>query len=984
MQVNSLFLKTNSMKILIETKNLIDFPYDKEHDQMFMMNESKINNLVSEILYASPTCYLVSGYRGAGKTSFIKKVQHQCKEAITNNGVISAKPKSIIFVYSSFSKYETQTNFLRKIIRDLEETIRSDKIKTTDNVLKADLTTLNEKTFKSIEEEYTETEEKENTTEYSLDITEYIMKMFQFFSPILIPYLSEIIFSIPCVSENAMPWARGMIYMGSLLWFGVNSFNFTKKYSIKKNVSNKISEKSITDDDIINYSLERLIDKFIQEGHKLVFVLDELDKVDDDDFDKLLKEMKPWLVRGKADFIIVAGQKLTMKYYQLRDRDDEMLASLFSKVIHINLLQEYHFDKLFNDFLCKGVVDKIDGNAVPRVLDELTEPEKEQLMSMRSSYIYRSKRLPRTFFNLLRQDLQWNNDKAFIDSGNNTYDIENSKLKALKKIFDTINIDASLSETIRDHFIMQLFFIASTIEGKSISSTPQKISLQDFIQPIVPQKMSENDNSNQYQYQNLLPKLKLYLEDFYYAAYNEKLIDVPDDTKNAEMLTSDLTSNFTTKNEDKIYDNSDLNLPNLYSPIDKKSHSENDSLLYAVITGEEPTKLDKFKNEFFDFFFDLKQFYSLSPNRNTNENVGTMTFGKLLSHFQHILQLQNLNDIHFDKDFEFYRTRRDENGLFKSLEDSLHAIKFKFSPTYYKLLEQHVQYTLQSVFKKANSFFNYNGLTVSEKEFAQYKILNEDQDFKKVTVFCRYQYIEGIAKISSEEIGRAIDFLDEMNIESQQGNYLLVIIFQSNNASDNKMQELNAAVELKRIRPEFTSKIFYIILSRSSFGILETEIKSIQERIVAYTILPELNQNEAISKSRKYKIHSSANNQNTFDPDDPNKGRFGGDHERQDRVLSADVTESKLKEGWYNLDLTLRSTNSKNPLTGKVIFYLHPTFTPDKVVIIAKNGKAELKNLLCYEAFTVGAVCNNNSIRLELDLNNQQNVPEKFRHTPIN
>ena len=68
------------MRVLIETKNLIDFHYRADTSSIFPFNNDKVNALVYEILYGWPTCYLVSGYRGAGKTSFLKKVEEKCKE----------------------------------------------------------------------------------------------------------------------------------------------------------------------------------------------------------------------------------------------------------------------------------------------------------------------------------------------------------------------------------------------------------------------------------------------------------------------------------------------------------------------------------------------------------------------------------------------------------------------------------------------------------------------------------------------------------------------------------------------------------------------------------------------------------------------------------------------------------------------------------------------------------------------------------------
>ncbi len=938
------------MKILIEIKNLIDFPYDAKHDFMFQMDDNKINNLVSEILYASPTCYLVSGYRGAGKTSFIKKVQAKCKKEIEKQNSDGKGIKKVLFVYSSFSKYENQTNFLRKIIRDLEETIRKNKIKheadTTKNV-----DDLNKKTFKLVEEEYSENTETENVAEYSLDVDSYIKKMLVYFAPILIPFVSEIIFSFPYFSENPMPWARGITYAISLLWLLFDAVKFTKKYSIKRSVSNKKSEKSITDDDIINYSLEMLIDRFNEQGYKLVFVLDELDKVDDNDFDNLLKEMKPWLVRGKADFIVVAGQKLSMKYYQVRDRDDEILASLFSKIIHINLLQEYNFEKLFNDFLCKAVIADEKASSKPVAFNELSETDKEKVIDLRSGYVYRCKRLPRTFFNLIRQDLQWNNDEAYISVIKEGYESEKMKLKALKKVFDKISIDAALSETIKDHFIMQLFFIASTLELKLVSP---KVSFEEFIAPLKLYRQEEGQKII-YEYQNLKPKLEYYLEDFYYSAQTEALIEFDDITR--EKRNEGQTINF-----DMEYVH------------EEKEHETNS------LSEKEQIELDNFKSEFLEFFTELKQFQKLLFPDETVDNFDSITFSDLLSYFQYVLYFDNIHSPALEMDYFFYVTHKSDNKLFEEIKQVLNVNNFRFGSAYSALLDQHVNNCLGEVFLEETLVEGKKGLSTSERQYANYKILKKDINDNNVALFCRFQYIVGKAKISGEEITRAIEFLQDMNMESQRGNYLIHIIFQSDIGNDYQLNELNAAIETRKVREDLSNRIFYIVLPRISFSNLKNELNKIIPKIILYNVKPKLNESEAKLRSRKNKRISIESNLGFFDPEDPNKGKFGGESSSNERILCATVVESTSLAGLYNLDLAIQSTNAEKPVIGKAIFYLHPTFNPDQISVLAQNGKAELKGLLSYEAFTVGAACDNNSTRLELDLNTLENAPNGFKY----
>lgn len=67
------------------------------------------------------------------------------------------------------------------------------------------------------------------------------------------------------------------------------------------------------------------------------------------------------------------------------------------------------------------------------------------------------------------------------------------------------------------------------------------------------------------------------------------------------------------------------------------------------------------------------------------------------------------------------------------------------------------------------------------------------------------------------------------------------------------------------------------------------------------------------------------------------------------------------------VEITVKSTDPARPLTGTVVFYLHPTYAPPTCDVPVVNGEATLK-LQAWGAFTLGAVADAGSTRLELDL----------------
>ncbi len=116
-------------------------------------------------------------------------------------------------------------------------------------------------------------------------------------------------------------------------------------------------------------------------------------------------------------------------------------------------------------------------------------------------------------------------------------------------------------------------------------------------------------------------------------------------------------------------------------------------------------------------------------------------------------------------------------------------------------------------------------------------------------------------------------------------------------------------------------------------------------------------------------------------PEDPQKERFGGKSENKERKLSASVKESDVPN-FYNVILTVESTNTANPLNSDVIFYIHDSFSPSVFTYKPdefKDGKVIEDEILSYGAFTVGVITDNGKTLLELDLAENESFPKEFR-----
>jgi hypothetical protein len=106
---------------------------------------------------------------------------------------------------------------------------------------------------------------------------------------------------------------------------------------------------------------------------------------------------------------------------------------------------------------------------------------------------------------------------------------------------------------------------------------------------------------------------------------------------------------------------------------------------------------------------------------------------------------------------------------------------------------------------------------------------------------------------------------------------------------------------------------------------------------------------------------------------DFNKGKFGGSNRTATRLLSAEL--GKITDNYVEVMLTVKSTDPlKDPLKGRVAFYLHPTFTVPIIYVDAADSCAQT-DICAADAFVVGVECDDGRTVLELDLAKIQGFP---------
>lgn len=460
-----------------------------EGKSVWMTFESnKIKNLKMELLHGNPTCYLVSGYRGAGKTTFVNLVQ----EEITQSPETKDK---VIFVKSSFANYNGHEKLLRVLVRNLflqckdNPALKDEKNKKVyDELLDLEL-----RTRYNINEQFNYKTEQlvEKVTEFEARLI--TIDNLKAWFPLVFTSATSLFSFISNHFKNGWLIEGGLIAISLVYGIFQNSRIASKKQD-NKVISAGVTGDSINDGETAEYRLLSFLTEINKLEIKIIFVLDELDKVEDKALlTSLMNEMKPIMLAGKAHFILVAGQDLSYRYHSSLFLDDEVISTLFSRVIHVPLTEAATFKSFFNQHIAKSQ-ENLDNEELNIVLNHL---------------IYKSKLIPRAFISRLRQMLTWEQVAATVTA---ELDVENLSLKGelwnnMKRDSDCLSaITAtykdyikiySLEESVEDYLLMQLFSVSAELLYK-----------ETHIESIIEKYENSTELQNLHYIQFLLPAIE--------------------------------------------------------------------------------------------------------------------------------------------------------------------------------------------------------------------------------------------------------------------------------------------------------------------------------------------------------------------------------------------------------------------------------------------------------------------------------------------
>ncbi len=315
------------------------------NDQQIVTNEyvdDIINFLKQEFLHSNNSNYVITGYRGTGKTALINRLDNSLKE-------------EVLFVRLNFTKSENISMIFRQMFRELYLSLEKSKLlENSKKISKNDKQNLINKMRLLYDQTFFEITTFSNVSElsdYSLNQNFNVGKFIKKLLPALAVLLSS--FNIGYnFTDFSNENSKMILLFGSLVWLTINNLDFNLMRKKTQISLNEKTRKSLYDNEIAEHHLKDILTQLNKAEIKTVFVIDELDKIEKaSEMENMISKLKPLLLSNLAFFVIISGQKLYYKVLNSDLNDDSILSTIFSKSLHIPLANKHELSSIFNKFL---------------------------------------------------------------------------------------------------------------------------------------------------------------------------------------------------------------------------------------------------------------------------------------------------------------------------------------------------------------------------------------------------------------------------------------------------------------------------------------------------------------------------------------------------------------------------------------------------------------------------------------------------------
>ncbi len=363
-------------KIYLKNNWAETFVYGDKTPGVYVGREDELQNLQFTLVNNDSASILISSVRGVGKTSFVHKalsvVSNDIHPIFVNAGHVMSSCKE-----GDLPKRELLNSLIRSAYFEFK-----DKDSEIEDLYYKAIGKFKE--YKSVQKS------EEKVLEKGVDLAkEYDIKN-------IVAILGVILATVVITSE--------------ILWLKISGIlgviSIPLSFAWKTKWTNKFSEflgrETVIEnsDDYIELLFERWLRK--HKDKKLVFVIDELDKITDETQAlKLIKEYKNLFSRSFAKFIFITGEEaylLTEKERELKAEDGGIFPTLFTHVYYLPLPTTSDLEKYFNDIFLEK--------------DDVSEEDYKQL---KNYLLFRAKNDFFSLKNLINDLVHIEDNKIFFD-----------------------------------------------------------------------------------------------------------------------------------------------------------------------------------------------------------------------------------------------------------------------------------------------------------------------------------------------------------------------------------------------------------------------------------------------------------------------------------------------------------------------------------------------------------------------------------------
>ncbi|MCV0392099.1 MAG: hypothetical protein K5790_02265 [Nitrosopumilus sp.] len=390
--------------------------------------QSEHQILLDFISRRSEGSMLISGHRGAGKTSSVFK-------AVNESVTMNPKIKPILIKATSINlEEEKKKNILRSFIRSLYKISKEDSNFSSD--LKSKTSQLYNKAIASqVKNEKLFEEKIFRKKTYRIHVN--------LISAISIIVVSSLFF-LGLLSDYS--WLFPLI---SILGGGWLLFDYSK--IVKKTSSDLASYYYLHDYDFstMQSELESLLEKFQEENFKILFILDELDKVGDDSFE-IISNLKMLINQGNALFIFITDPKFLTT---IKDKSSPS-STLFSQLL----------------FLKRPLFDEMKEFVTEIILNGKELTSREDYNNFQNYLCYKSKTSFFDLYDVIRDCIITNDiEGPVIDLTLNGQKITQANLqKSIEWVYDRKKLSSPSLWSENDLLLSTLYHVCDQLENLPI------------------------------------------------------------------------------------------------------------------------------------------------------------------------------------------------------------------------------------------------------------------------------------------------------------------------------------------------------------------------------------------------------------------------------------------------------------------------------------------------------------------------------------